>query len=55
VNRHYHDTSRTRWKCERVLGEMEAWSLGALEPEEMRHVERHLRQCDARPGIRSMH
>lgn len=46
-HRHISPGSTPEWPCDRVRNELEAWALGALEPEEMAAVERHVAACQA--------
>lgn len=46
-DRHVSPNEHWRWSCDRVRGELDAWSLGALEPAEKTAVDRHIADCDA--------
>ncbi len=43
---HVAPQSKQGWRCGQVRDELEAWALGALEPDEGAAVERHLAVCE---------
>lgn len=44
---HVAPQSNQDWTCGRVRDELEAWALGALEPDEADAVERHVATCES--------